>query len=185
MTFIEAWAIADRIPGWFVQGEGALLYRLASSVPEDQCLVEVGCYRGRSAALLAATGRQTYLIDPLKLGETIDGRPINAADIGDLTRFVAARENVIFWNTTTDSCPDPVEQIGLLHIDGCHEGPWPLTDFNRFKYLLTPGAYVLFHDVDDAPAVRKTVDALCTTKVLRPFGRAAALAAFVVEDRDA
>ncbi len=178
VAFKDAWAVADRIPGWFVECEGELLYRLASAVRPDCCLVEVGCYRGRSASLLATTGRKTYLVDPLKFGDVVDGRPVNAADVGDLTRFVAARDNVVWWNMTSDACPDPDELIGLLHVDGCHEGTWPRVDFDRFWSHMGCDSIVLFHDVDDSPSVRKTIDKLQEDRVINFIERAGGLAAF-------
>jgi len=181
MTFDSAWSVAEKIPGWFAQTEGALLYRLAAEAPADRCIVEVGSYRGRSAALLAATGRKTYLIDPLKLGDHIDGRTVDADDVAGLTRFVRERDNVVWWNQTSDGCPDPAEPVGLLHVDGCHVGTWPMADFKRFSRLIPPGAYVVFHDVDDAPSVRRTVDDLVSCGVLAFLERAGGLAAYLME----
>ena len=169
MTFTEAWKIAWKIPGWFVDGEGMLLHRYANTVQENHCLVEVGCYYGKSLSLLASTGRKTYLIDPST----------------HLVKDVRELENVVFWNNTTEDCPDPEEPIGLLHIDGCHKSPWPLKDFERFWSYLAPGAIVMFHDIDDAPAVRGTVDELVGFGVLKPLERAGALGAYSLEKSNA
>lgn len=49
------------------------------------------------------------------------------------------------------------EQYDLVFIDGCHEAPWPMIDFNNSKSF---ASIVFFHDIVDkwCPDVRATFD---------------------------
>ncbi len=175
VTFQDAWAVVKNIPGWFAEHEGALLHRLATAVPGGRCLVEIGFYRGKTATLLAVTEKPTYLVDPL----------VGAEDVIAADEFSSKYPNVTFWDETSDTCPDPTEPVGLLHVDGCHLGNWPRRDFERFESLLAEGAFILFHDIDDAKDVRRVVDSLVEDKRLTQIDRAGGLVAYVLGGIDA
>ncbi len=60
-TFNEVY---ETLPGtgWLTKPEAELLYRIASQA--EGPILEVGCYHGRSTALLASLGRVMYCVDP-------------------------------------------------------------------------------------------------------------------------
>lgn len=58
---------------------------------------------------------------------------------------------------TTDDIALRKERYDLVFIDGCHEAPWPMRDFDNCKNLAD---IVFFHDIVDkwCPAVRETFE---------------------------
>lgn len=165
--------------GYTKPAPGRILERLAAKVPADQVIVEIGVFHGRSTLYLArgsAAGNRApvHAIDPwdlpgerypaawaaekrnrstFTLSETrrsaernVEGSPW--ADVVTLRRAFGAEAGAA-WDGP---------KVGLIHIDGNHEYPHPLQDFEAWAPHLAPSAHVLWDDwVPACPGVLQAV----------------------------
>jgi hypothetical protein len=150
------------------------LYDLASCVPPDQAIVEIGSYKGKSTCFLAAgakngLGARVWAVDPWDLNGNITGRfgfaeartremfrhQVEEAGLSD--HITAIRGFSIAVAKTWDGPP-----IGLLYVDGDHREAAVRGDWNAWQPHLVEGATVVFDDLDTPknPGVRVVVDEL-------------------------
>jgi predicted O-methyltransferase YrrM len=143
------------VEGMIAEAEAEELMRLASKVPTQQCIVEVGSYRGRSTTALALGSKAApvYAIDPHEAFEGIYGGEFGPADrraffenllkagVVERVRLVNLSSEVASqgWNRT----------IGLLWVDGDHSLEGARRDFEAWRPFLEPGSTVAFHDARD------------------------------------
>jgi predicted O-methyltransferase YrrM len=160
MTFEEVWAEAGPIRGWLSRGEARILFGLASAVEPGHCVVEIGSYCGRATTVLAGSGRQVVAIDPLAPGTASGGREVAPEHADELERVAAGHPNVEWVRLPAAEAHAPGRPVGLLFIDGDHEWPAPILDFERLEGRLAPGGLVAFHDYRVCPGVTRTVDEL-------------------------
>jgi hypothetical protein len=158
--FVEAWERAEKITGWLSRREAQALHRAAIETPKDGLIVEVGAFRGKSTALLASTGRQVVSIDPLTIGNKVDGERRITADDADSLRSVVDGFPNASWIRRESTAVDPYIEptpIDLLYIDGNHNGDAPYNDFIHFQPKMKPGGLVAFHDFDAMQGVTQSV----------------------------
>jgi hypothetical protein len=166
VAFADVWKVARAVGGQVSEEEAKMLYQFAISVAQDQTIVEVGCYHGRSTIILAASGRRVVAFDPMPIGHEVDGKKIAEEDVTIL------RENLVWWPNVSWNRKNPQdakdfrENVGLVLIDGRHVGAWPRLDYECFEPRMTKGAHVIFHGYLDAPSVKECVDALIIEKRL-------------------
>lgn len=159
-TVDEAWRLAESIQGWLSRAEAVALYNAALNTPAAARIVEIGAFRGRSTALLAASGRQVVTIDPLVPGPTEDDYAVSEADAAALGELVSGLADVEWIRDEAARVNYAGGAIDLLYIDGDHRAGAPLADFRAFERHLAPGALVAFHDYGDRPAVGAAVGEL-------------------------
>lgn len=149
-----------QIPGHTKPEAGRVLYQLAGGVPEDQAIVEVGVFKGRSVCYLGAGATaQVYGIDPWDLpGERYpfhwkQERPSRHQFTMPETREMAFAAAERFPNITLiqdfsvhagETWAGP--PIGLIYIDGDHRLDAVRADWKAWSPHLAPGALVLFDD---------------------------------------
>lgn len=175
-------------PGWLHPGEGEMLAKYA----QDRFCVEIGSYCGKSTLWIASTALHVVSIDPHRGNpEMAPGRECHHPDVWDdeigavdstpalrrtLRRsglepkvsVVAAPSGTVagWWN----------QHIGFLFIDGSHDAPDPVLDFNDWHSHVN--GFIAFHDTP-IPAVAdacraalaagwQLVDSVASLKV---FGR--------------
>lgn len=145
--FKDAWAEADKIPGWLTRAEAKQLYDAAMHTPPDGVIIEVGSYRGRSLTILAATGRRVIAIDPVAQGtDAGDGKsPLTEECAASLAAVRDKYANVEWQRKHSREAVVP-GKIHMLYIDGDHRAPQPQKDFRYFESSLVPNAIVFFHD---------------------------------------
>lgn len=188
-SFEAAWA-AVPARGWLTEAEGRLLYRAAAETAGP--LLEVGCYHGRSSALLAALGRPLHCVDPFRDFDTAD--PSGEATLAGWRAVMAERGHrvlefpnqlglielaertgairtmadrpaadvFLFRQRVEDWAPRPV---GFAYLDGDHtfEG-----SVRQAEIAVACGARVIAaHDVNDGGLGRLVRDGM--VKVLGPF----------------
>jgi hypothetical protein len=181
-SFDEAWTEADRIQGWLTEFEARMLFEFACQVPDDQVIVEVGCYRGKSTVLLANVGRAVLTVDPMftDLRRRRLGPEITEEDVVALRRNLASHENVTWIRRRVEKYGLPEATIGLLYIDGEHVYPHPKEDFQHFYPRIARRGVAMFHDYQ-LPDVHRSVALLAEQRLIRKIGGAGSLICCRVE----
>ncbi len=143
------------VQGSVTEAEAGELMRLASEVPPEACIVEVGSHRGRSTAALAlgANGAPVYAIEPHELFEGVYGMTFGPEDrrafFENMLR-VGVVEDVRLVNLSSEVVSKGwTRPIGLLWIDGDHTLEGVRRDFEAWEPFLRPGGVVAFHDATD------------------------------------
>lgn len=164
----------DELEGLIPPEVAVALYELATEVPADLAIVEIGSYKGKSTCALAAGGRdgfgaRVWAVDPWDLAGNPTGRfgfaesdtrkaferQVAEQELGD--RVTAIRGFSVAVAKKWSGPP-----IGLLYIDGDHSESAVRADFHAWCPHLAPGATVVFDDLDTPknPGVRDVVDEL-------------------------
>lgn len=151
---------------------------LASHVPADQAIVEIGTHQAANlcsmaAAAKAGLGAPCYGIDPYGSGDIYRGRPHMLKRYTNADHKTAV--NHIREQHLTDHAKIIVDtsihagitwtgpKIGLLVIDGEHREHAVLADYNSWQPHLAPGAIIAFDDYEPSrvgAGVIKAVDQL-------------------------
>ena len=156
------------LDGRLTAAEGQRLAELASGVPLDQAIVEIGSYKGKSACYLGIGSRCGA------------GAPVYAIDLWDLHEWPEYSAPAVFatWRAQVASlglseAVTPIRgesgllgrlfslPIGLLFIDGNHGYQAVARDFHAWSQHVAPGGVVAFHDYGDprfGADVRRFVD---------------------------
>jgi predicted O-methyltransferase YrrM len=142
--------------GWLSIDEAKLLHELAANV-RTGCIVEIGCYRGRSTIALAAgapDGVAIHVVDP-HAEQWRDGR-LTFAGGADRAAFFRAMldsgfaERINLLNTSSEIiAPGWTEPVGLLWIDGDHSEAGVRRDWACWQPHLIDDAIVVFDDAHD------------------------------------
>ena len=161
------------------------LYQLASSVPHDEAIVELGTYKGASACWLAAgaqagMGAHVWTIDPHDLPgyRTTTGRGRGGLDFTDPSIRQRAQEQISrcgFDDAITLVQGFSVEEaqnwqgppVGLLFIDGDHRQHAARKDFRSWQPHLSRDAVICFDDYAPShPGVPAAVAGLVKRHIL-------------------
>jgi hypothetical protein len=155
------------IPGHTKPQAGRRLRALAARVPGDQAIVEIGVFKGRSAAYLGAGaseggGAHVYAVDPWDLpGERYpfnwkEERPSRHAFTKPETRETAEaairdaglsdRVTLVQMFSADAGALYGGPPVGLLHVDGDHRLDAVRADWAAWRPHLVPGATVCFDD---------------------------------------
>lgn len=180
----DTMAWLDNTQGLIEPDEGRRLAALASWVPRNQSIVEVGSHTGLSTCWLAAgsrAGNGAHIIavdpwppprpnsqdDPWELGPegVLDRFRSNIAgttqevpreDYGDLVTAVRIRseELAACW----------VKPIGLLFVDAIHEEAAVKADYVAWEPHVAPDGIVAFHDYGDSyPGCKRGIEWIALT----------------------
>lgn len=161
---------AKTIYGWFAMEEGALLADLASVVPEDQEIVEIGAYGGRATAFLIAgarSGNGTHItsIDDWGPAAIPGGTDQEAADrvLADYQASLALMEAGALVTPlrarSTQVVAHWLKPIGLLFLDASHTYEDTLRDALAWASFVPSGGVAAFHDYHaDHPGVVQALD---------------------------
>lgn len=164
----------DDLQGLVTPEIGAALRELAAAVPADEAIVEIGSFKGKSTAYLAAGSRDglgapVFAVDPWDLPGNVYGKHGYSAPIVR-EQFEAQLREVRLWSRvtairgfSTDVAADwSGPPIGLLFIDGDHEEPSVRADVEAWTPHLALDHVIAFDDIDTRrnPGVRAVVDTL-------------------------
>jgi predicted O-methyltransferase YrrM len=171
-------ALLEKVPGHSSARKCRLLSHLANQSPSGGCWVEIGAFKGKSAAWLVETAskridRPTVVsIDPhlRDTWETFQGtvRQFDLQARGLEIRRGFSHDVGKTWN----------RPISLLWIDGSHEYPDVLHDIEDFVPWVIEGGWIVFDDaaggkfpgVEQAIAERMTDRSGCeNVGVILPF----------------
>lgn len=152
---------------------GTALTELASWVPKDQAIVEIGSYKGKSTCHLAAGAQLTHgahvtAVDAWDLLGNISGKH-GYADPATKRAFHSQIARLGFGHHITAINAHSIDAardwngppIGLLYIDGDHTQTGVEQDIEAWTPHLAPTATVAFDDYGTArnPGVKTAVDA--------------------------
>lgn len=152
---------------------GETLACLAHDVDPRCAIVELGSYRGKSTAYLAAGAiygnlAPVFAVDPWDTRGNVTGR-FGFADPATreaFTRQIAAAgvaANVTaLRGFSTDVARHWLRPIGLLYVDGSHTEKDVAADVAAWSPFLAPGAVIAFDDyrTERNPGVARVVDRL-------------------------
>lgn len=151
---------------------GEALARLASVVPADEAIVEVGSFKGKSTCYLAAgskegLGAKVFAVDPWDTPGNATGR-FGFAEPSTRERFIEQIRSMRFASRVTALQGFAAEvaarwkglPVGLLFIDADHAERSVRSDFEAWRPHLQDGATVVFDDYLSSrnPGVKQAVD---------------------------
>ncbi len=129
------------VPGWETEDEQHYLLQLASNVPENGQIVEIGAEYGMSASLFCAGAKPTVKIWSVDLfpGGMIQKHRTNLreAGYGERSTQIQANSNLFQWSNGP---------IHLLFIDGDHSYEGCRADISAWVKFVPVGGIVAFHD---------------------------------------
>jgi predicted O-methyltransferase YrrM len=169
------------LKGFLHSEEGERLAYLASQVPADQAIVEIGSYTGKSSCFLAygaerGNGVTVHCVDLWDLGSQPNAHKYATATVLETFTARTAKLNV---------CPHKASSadaaaawtgpaVGLLFIDGMHTYEGVMADIGAWLPHMAPDGLVTFHDYGDQfPGVIKAVDEWAGDREIRVYDRIA------------
>lgn len=180
-AFEAIWSTVDSIPGWFYEGNAAVLYELMRDHP-PATIVEIGSYLGRSTIFFALALAQVSpsgcvtAVDP----HTGDRQQLQTLSTDHLATFdlfrqhcrAAGVEHLIEPRVANslDVAADWSRPVDLLYVDGWHSYDAVIADGEAWLTHLAPGGVVVFDDYATYPEVREAVDDLARRGLYRLWG---------------
>jgi len=159
---------------------GQILSELAKRVPEDQCIVEIGVYTGRSLlylaeGALAGNGCDVWGVDPWDLPRPSKPKykdsktyeyAMNAIAMSPAAHLIKTIKS--YGTIIAENWDGP--DVGLLYIDADHRYQPVLDDFYSWQPHFAEGAVICFDDYDRAtfPGVVKAVNELAKMEHITP-----------------
>jgi predicted O-methyltransferase YrrM len=145
----QALSIAYQVPGLYRRGEGAFLYRLAR---RKGILVELGCWMGRTTAILlqaaAVWGAQLTTVDAFTPMPSQRKRATPKHWRANLEGIGLAPPTLLAMTTDEASTVYPQEQnISLLFIDALHTREQVRRDLANWTPRVHIGGVVVLHDM--------------------------------------
>jgi hypothetical protein len=140
--------------GWLTLQEAKLLYKVARLIDEG-CIVEIGCYRGRStvalgSAVLDKPDVSVYALDPHSSFTGECGGEFGPEDRGEFFRTMlnsGCYKTVHLINLSSEVVtPGWTEDVSFLWIDGDHSLEGIKRDVECWMPHLSECAYLAFHD---------------------------------------
>lgn len=143
--------------GWLTKPEAELLVRAAQDTSGD--IVEVGCYQGRSAMLLAQLGRTLHCVDPWDDSNDMKGDAVLAKFLENMNRIRPHRLTYqIYPYRVEDWTPVPA---GFVYLDGDHT--YKGTKAQVLKALECRPQAIAAHDVNDSGGGLEVKEAMLET----------------------
>ncbi|MBN8626047.1 MAG: class I SAM-dependent methyltransferase [Planctomycetes bacterium] len=149
----------ESIEGMSSRKECVLLFSLALRAPQAGTIVEIGAWKGKSAAWL--TEGSTLRNEPLPL-VSIDPHGFGSWDAYQavVREFELEQRGLTVMRTGSAEAGKYWKRpISLLWIDGDHDYEPVLADIDLFTPHVLPGAYVVFDDATtgDCPGVEQAI----------------------------
>ncbi len=156
MNFNNFKSSIDSIHGYLCPGQEQALYDIAYNLKDHSIILEIGAFKGKSTACLAAgcfgSNKRVYVIDPFvrqptsEYSDDIWNYSIN--DIKNNLKSMKLLKYVkLFTGLSQDIAPTWDTKINAIFVDGAHTYDGAKSDFdNYFKWLEIDGIYAM-HDV--------------------------------------
>jgi hypothetical protein len=152
----DIWSFCGSIEGFYAEDQARFIYDHAVAVQQKPGVqVEVGTFRGRSAAILAFVG-PLYCIDPMPYQDVCDHflRIISRHPCGHNIKFLRNWDHEVVGNWT--------EQVRLFHLDTDMRYDVTHGVVSRWMPKLT-GAKLLLHHYEENVEVRRAINDLPIT----------------------
>ncbi|SDC97468.1 class I SAM-dependent methyltransferase [Nocardioides lianchengensis] len=179
LSVTEAYAVADRLPGWLTEDQARCLYDAAAAVPPGSTVVEIGSHHGRSAVMLAAAlppAARLVAVDPFPDDWRYGAAGTEAAFRANLAGAVLADVVDLRVATSAEVRAGWHGALHLVYVDGKHDY-WTCRDDLRWSEHVVAGGTVLVHDAFSSLGVTTAlVRELATSGTLRYCGRVGSLA---------
>lgn len=156
-VFDRLWPKIVQVDGRVPRAEAEMVHDVASRIPHDQMIVEVGCARGGITTALAHSGRDVLAVDPAP----------SQADAAALSVCATENDNVTWARCDAANAPEPLNSVGMLLVGVQRCTASPLRDFERFERRAAPTARVVFGRYMSDVSVKETVGALVQQDRLR------------------
>ena len=161
MTFEEAWAVCNAIPGSFTKTNAYALWTVAKTLlPDNAYVAEVGVDQGRSASIIMAASKPGWIVALVDAWESclVD----NKLKVQEMLKQFPRTEFGHPWIIHAPSAQagaDVKDPLHLVHIDANHYDGHPAEDCEVWLPKLVPGGIAAFHDYDSTfIAVKPAVD---------------------------
>ena len=128
------------IPGWFSQEEADLYLEYLDG---EWC--EVGCWRGRSAVLLASSGYHGTVVDWFQGSPQHDLENDNETVEADLRRNLSGLDVDIISGDLRE-VSHKVGKVQFLHLDADHWGDMTEVAFDLYSPKILTGGILALHD---------------------------------------
>lgn len=162
-----AWKKAKEVSGWLSPREAEALFCAARSCPQDQAIVEIGSWKGKSTIMLSLGAKQgkkahVWAVDPHSGSQEHQQR---YGTVSTFEQFQQHLENAgaqagvtaVRMMSVAAASQYSGPTIGVLFIDGAHDPASVAADIAAWLPYLHPGATVLFHDTTVFPGVKQVV----------------------------
>ena len=160
----EAIGMMARCDGWCSDQKGAYLVDLILEAKPER-IVEIGVYGGKSLVPMARALKANkigvaYGIDPWDPVESVkeameeanrnfwahvDHQWIKRRLVENICHFDLEEQIVLIQNTSEGA--RPIQDIGLLHIDGNHSEKTSFFDVTKWAPLVKKGGYIVLDDM--------------------------------------
>lgn len=166
----------ENVDGLISHEQGVLLAKYAA---DAKVAVEIGSFRGKSAAYIASglpANGKLFCVDPWQDSAQVREKQYSVA--GNLQRFVENIEACGFTKKVTplqgfseDVSATWVGKIDMMHIDGGHDYDEVLTDIRCWMPHMRPGGVMLFDDWSSRfPGIDDAVHDMFDTVMLHNVG---------------
>lgn len=142
---------------------------LADQAQVSQVIIEIGVWRGRSAACLAEHTTGLVLAIDHFMGDSdtakwFDDRPDGLRNdcLDNLREFISAGRLLVLQRPSLEAAPFVAELLryrpaDMVFVDGDHSYDATVADINAYMPILRSGGLICGHD-SDFPNVRRAVD---------------------------
>ena len=156
MEFNDFKAGIDSIHGYLCPGQEYALYDIAKKLPDNAIIVEIGAFKGKSTACLAAgcygTNKKIHVIDPFTRQPTSeysdDVWNYSIADITSNLKRLGLFDYVkLIPGLSQQVAPSWDTHFDAIFVDGAHTYEGAHHDFTAFFKWLKIGGIFALHDV--------------------------------------
>jgi len=160
LTFDDAWAICDSIPGSFTKTNAQALWGACRTLPPNAYVVEVGVDQGRSASIIMAASKPGWIVALVDAWESclIDNKFKVQEMLKQFPRGWYGHPWIIHAPSKL-AAEDVKDPLHLVHIDANHYDGHPAEDCEVWLPKLVSGGVACFHDFEASfPAVTEAVN---------------------------
>lgn len=136
-----------QVGGWCDPALGRLLYNgVQSCLAEDETYLEVGTFCGRSLIYaLREGGKVAHVIDPLPDNMPVAHESVWQVWNRNIDKF-GVRDRIILHRTKLEDFAEPLENMGLVYIDGDHSSGHTLMALRKCESYLSDNAIIIVDD---------------------------------------
>lgn len=160
------------VKGQLLDVEMIELYKIASLVPSNTCIVEIGSFQGKSTLLLAygtqaGNMNKVYSIDPHLDFIGVNGGVFGPIDLQKKYKNMVRNykgDNIFVVALKSKQVCNWEIPIGMIFIDGDHTYEGVKFDYENFKENVVTGGKILFHD-SKMPEIKRFLDKLDSQEI--------------------